>query len=102
MSKAPALIEIIAVLSLSWKLEAKAARWCWLKAGEEIDVPARRIHLHVSEEELTLCRLAWTPPAPRYERGFGAMYADHVGQSDESCDFDFLLGTAAIPEPEIH
>jgi dihydroxy-acid dehydratase len=68
----------------------------------EIDVAARKIHLHVSDEELTLRRLAWTPPAPRYQRGFGAMYSEHVGQADEGCDFDFMQGTAATAEPEIH
>jgi dihydroxy-acid dehydratase len=75
-----------------------------VKTGDEIeiDVPARRIHLHVSDEELTLRRLAWAPPPPRYERGFGAMYAEHVGQADEGCDFDFLQGTAPTAEPEIH
>jgi len=25
-----------------------------------------------------------------------------VKQADEGCDFDFLEGTAATPEPEIH
>jgi hypothetical protein len=25
-----------------------------------------------------------------------------VKQADEGCDFDFLEGTAPIPEPEIH
>jgi dihydroxy-acid dehydratase len=76
----------------------------FVRTGDEIeiDVEARTIHLHVSDEEMTLRRLAWTPPQPRYERGFGAMYAEHVGQADEGCDFDFLQGTAPIPEPEIH
>jgi dihydroxy-acid dehydratase len=75
-----------------------------VRTGDEIevDVAARTIHLHVSDEELMLRRLAWTAPPPRYQRGFGAMYAEHVGQADEGCDFDFLQGTAPIPEPEIH
>jgi dihydroxy-acid dehydratase len=68
----------------------------------EIDVAARRIHLHVSDEELKRRRAAWTPPPPRYARGYGAMYSQHIGQADEGCDFDFLQGTAAVPEPEIH
>ena len=37
----------------------------------EIDVPARRIHLHVGEEELDRRRAAWKPPPPRYARGYG-------------------------------
>jgi dihydroxy-acid dehydratase len=68
----------------------------------EIDVPARRIHLHVGDEELARRRAAWTPPPPRYARGYGAMYSQHIGQADEGCDFDFLQGTERIAEPEIH
>jgi len=68
----------------------------------EIDVAARRIHLHVSEEEIARRRAAWTPPPPRYARGYGAMYSQHIGQADEGCDFDFLQGTAPVAEPEIH
>ena len=68
----------------------------------EVDVPARRIHLRVSDEELARRRSAWTPPAPRYPRGYGALYAQHIGQADEGCDFDFLAPLGSIPEPEIH
>jgi dihydroxy-acid dehydratase len=68
----------------------------------EVDVPARRIHLHVSDEELAKRRAAWTPPAPHYQRGYGAMFSTHIGQADEGCDFDFLAGTAPTAEPEIH
>jgi len=68
----------------------------------EIDVEARRIHLHVSDAELARRKAAWTPPPPRYPRGYGAIYSDHIGQADEGCDFDFLQGTAPIAEPEIH
>ena len=45
---------------------------------------------------------AWTPPPKRYERGYGAMFSQHIGQADEGCDFDFLQGTARTAEPEIH
>jgi len=65
-------------------------------------VPGRRIHLHVAEEELARRRAAWKPPAPRYPRGYGALYSEHIGQADEGCDFDFLAPIGTIPEPEIH
>jgi len=68
----------------------------------EIDVPGRRIHLHVADDELGRRRAAWKQPAPRYARGYGAMFSTHIGQADEGCDFDFLQGTAPIAEPEIH
>ena len=76
----------------------------FVQTGDEIevDVAKRRIHLHVSEEELARRRAAWQQPAPRYPRGYGALYSAHISQADEGCDFDFLSARGAIPEPEIH
>jgi dihydroxy-acid dehydratase len=76
----------------------------FVQTGDEIEVDtdARRIHLHVADEELARRRSAWRPPAPRYQRGYGAMYSAHIGQADEGCDFDFLLAGESTPEPEIH
>ena len=68
----------------------------------EIDVDARRIHLHVSDEEMARRKAAWTKPAPKYPRGYGALFSEHIGQADAGCDFDFLAPLGAIPEPEIH
>src|SRR5215467_11652337 len=68
----------------------------------EIDVAARRIHLHVSDEELARRRAAWKQPPAHYVRGYGAMFSTHIGQADEGCDFDFLAGKGQIAEPEIH
>ncbi|MDF1792975.1 MAG: L-arabinonate dehydratase [Thalassobaculaceae bacterium] len=68
----------------------------------ELDVDGRRLHLDVSEEELNARRAAWTPPERKFERGFGAIYADHITQADKGCDFDVLMGTMATAEPEIH
>ena len=68
----------------------------------EVDVEARRIHLHVADDELARRKAAWTAPEPRYARGYGAMFQAHIGQADDGCDFDFLEAGAAVPEPEIH
>ena len=68
----------------------------------EIDVDKRLIHLHVSDEELARRKVAWTKPAPKYPRGYGALFSDHIGQADVGCDFDFLAAGGKIPEPEIH
>jgi dihydroxy-acid dehydratase len=67
----------------------------------ELDVARRRLHLHVSDEELALRRAQWRAPVPRYERGFTRLYQEHVTQAHEGCDFDFLQGTAPTPEPVI-
>ena len=68
----------------------------------ELNVPERRLSLHVADEELERRRASWVPREPLYPRGFGRMYAQHVTQADRGCDFDFLEGTAPIGEPEIH
>ncbi len=68
----------------------------------EMDVDARRIDVLLSAEEIAARRKTWTPPADKYERGYGAMYSRHVSQANLGCDFDFLTGNAKTAEPEIH
>ncbi|KQW57306.1 L-arabinonate dehydratase [Variovorax sp. Root411] len=76
-----------------------------VKTGDRItvDVPARRIHLDVGDEELARRKAAWTPPPPRYERGYGWMFGRHIKQANEGCDFDFLETSFGkpVPEPDI-
>ncbi len=55
-----------------------------------VDVPARRLHLEVSDEVLAQRRAQWQAPKPRYERGYGWMFSRHILQADQGCDFDFL------------
>jgi dihydroxy-acid dehydratase len=68
----------------------------------ELDVDARRLELRVSDEELARRRAQWKRPVFPHPRGYGALYARHVTQANQGCDFDFLQGTAPVPEPEIH
>ena len=68
----------------------------------ELDVPARKLHLHVSEEELARRRANWKQEETIYPRGYGHIFSKHVTQADKGCDFDFLHGGEPIPEPEIH
>jgi len=68
----------------------------------EIDVDKRSIHLHVSDAELAKRKAAWKQPPPKYPRGYGALFSEHIGQADQGCDFDFLAPLGKIPEPEIH
>ena len=57
----------------------------------ELDVPARKLHLDVSEAELATRRAAWVAPeAPR--RGYYKLYVEHVQQADKGADLDFLVG----------
>jgi len=68
----------------------------------EIDVAARSIKLDVPQGEID-ARLASYRPKPRhFERGYVRLHATHVQQADQGCDYDFLEGDVALPEPEIH
>jgi L-arabonate dehydrase len=58
----------------------------------ELDVPRRKLHLHVSDDELATRRAAWQPPAPKLSSGYWKLYVDHVLQADEGADLDFLVG----------
>ena len=58
----------------------------------ELDVPGRRLVLHVPDAELARRRATWTPPPPAFTRGYGKLYLDHVLQAPDGADFDFLRG----------
>ncbi len=75
-----------------------------VKTGDRIaiDVAARKLDMLVDDAELERRRAAWNPGKPHFLRGFGTLYLKHVTQADKGCDFDFLEGGAATPEPEIH
>ncbi|HEY0524305.1 MAG TPA: L-arabinonate dehydratase [Stellaceae bacterium] len=68
-----------------------------------VDVPARSISLDVSEAELARRRAALPPPQPRYGRGYGWMFSQHIRQADQGCDFDFLETSfgPSVGEPAI-
>ncbi|MBI4205531.1 MAG: dihydroxy-acid dehydratase [Betaproteobacteria bacterium] len=68
----------------------------------ELDVEARKLQLKVSDEELARRRAAWKQPELPYARGYGALYARHITQANQGCDFDFLHHGPSTPDPEIH
>ncbi|MFJ8816477.1 IlvD/Edd family dehydratase [Amycolatopsis thermoflava] len=58
----------------------------------ELDVPARRLHLDIGDDELAARREAWSPPPPVVEGGYQRLYVDHVQQADRGADLDILAG----------
>ena len=80
----------------------------------ELDVPARKLNVLISDAEMSKRKAAWVAPAPKFERGFGKLYLKHIQQADKGCDFDFLetqvsstpsgssKGSGKTGEPEIH
>jgi len=69
----------------------------------ELDVPARRLQLLVSDEELARRRAAWTPPEPVARRGYVKLYVDHVQQAHLGADLDLLVGSSgSVVERDSH
>jgi dihydroxy-acid dehydratase len=77
-----------------------------VKTGDKIslDVPARTLNLEVSDAELAKRRAVLPKPEPRYERGYGWMFSQHIKQASDGCDFDFLETSfgAPVKEPVIY
>jgi dihydroxy-acid dehydratase len=74
-----------------------------VKTGDliDVDVEARQVNLLVADDELARRKATWRPK-PLPPRGYGRLFAAHIQQAHEGCDFDFLTGTEPLPEPEIH
>jgi L-arabonate dehydrase len=60
----------------------------------ELDVEKRKLHLHVSDEELAKRRAAWMAPTAVAKRGYVSMYIKHVMGADKGADLDFLRGSS--------
>jgi L-arabonate dehydrase len=59
-----------------------------------LDVENRRLHLHVSDEELANRLSHFKPIDLGYNRGYANLYIRHVNQAHEGADFDFLRGSS--------
>ena len=69
----------------------------------ELDIPGRRLSLAGERRGARPApRRAGASPPPRYARGYGRLFSEHVSQANEGCDFDFLERGAPTPDPEIH
>jgi len=77
-----------------------------LRSGDivRVDIPARSIEMAVDDAELARRRAEWIAPEPKFGRGYGWLFARHVGQADSGCDFDFLEKDfgPATGEPDIY
>jgi len=58
----------------------------------ELNVPNKKIHLEVSDEELSKRRKKWKKDDVASDRGYANLYVKHVMQADKGADFDFLVG----------
>lgn len=57
-----------------------------------LDVPQRRLHLHIDDAEMTRRLANWRQPEPAMGSGYWKLYIDHVLQADQGADLDFLVG----------
>ena len=53
---------------------------CVVRDGDEIliDIPARRLELLITDEEMKSRMASWTPPKPKVTHGYLARYAKLV------------------------
>ena len=57
-----------------------------------LDVDAQRLDLDIPAADVERRLDELGPAEPKYRRGYGALYLEHVLQANEGCDFDFLRG----------
>ena len=58
----------------------------------ELDVPNRRLHLDISEEEMARRLAAWQPNHDLPTSGYAWLHQQHVQGADTGADLDFLKG----------
>ncbi len=68
-----------------------------------VDVEKRLIQIDISKVELEGRMAGFTRLPPRFERGYGWMFSQHIEQAPNGCDFDFMKTDfgAPISEPDI-
>ncbi len=63
----------------------------------ELDVPNRRLHLDISDEELAARLAEWKPAHEQPESGYAWLHQQHVEGADTGADLDFLKGCRGAP-----
>jgi len=62
----------------------------------ELDVKNRRLTLKVEDREIARRLETWRARPPKYTRGYGQIFLNHVLQAEDGCDFDFLRGRSEV------
>ncbi len=62
-----------------------------------LDVPNRKLHLEVSDEELKARLADWTPSHETPDSGYAWLHQAHVEGADTGADLDFLKGCRGSP-----
>ena len=63
----------------------------------ELDVPNRRLHLDITDEELAARLAEWTPRHETFDSGYAWLHQTHVEGADTGADLDFLKGCRGSP-----
>ena len=58
----------------------------------ELDVPARRLHLDLTDAKIAARLAEWTPAVQQPGGGYAQLYHDRVMGPERGADFDFLVG----------
>ncbi len=63
----------------------------------EVDIPARRLHLDISDEELATRLADWQPRHDLAASGYTWLHQQHVEGADTGADLSFLKGCRGAP-----
>jgi L-arabonate dehydrase len=63
----------------------------------ELDVPNRRLHVEISDQEMAARLAKWQPQAGLPESGYAWLHQQHVMGADTGADMDFLRGCRGNP-----
>jgi dihydroxy-acid dehydratase len=67
-----------------------------------VDMEERSISLHVEADEIARRLDNWSPPPRKMRRGILRLFASHIRQAPEGCDFDFLEAEEPLTQPEAY
>jgi dihydroxy-acid dehydratase len=67
-----------------------------------VDMEERTISLHVEADEIARRLDDWSPPPRKVMRGILRLFASHIRQAPEGCDFDFLEAEEPLTQPEAY